>query len=813
MRFSRRHRRASLTPASGGLLLLRAAFLALAASAAVAVAAGSAQAVGSDDYPAKLKSASQDSLVDPWFFYNRECTSFVAWRLNHDSGIPFTNKYLGHHWGDARIWKQAALDSGVTVDDAPVVGAVAWWAAGSVGSSHGHVAYVDKVTPYSIVIEEYNYLRRGYYDTRTLPVTSGSWPSGFIHVGDTALSNIAPPSVTGTARVGAQLTAAKGRWTPSGASFRYQWLAGGRPVAGATGRRFVPTAAQLKRTVQVSVTATKAGVSPATALSATTPKVAPGIFTTTAAPSVMGTPQVGVPLLASSGSWSPEGSYTYQWSVDGTAVAGATGMSYTPAPADVGKPVTVTVTATLPGYTTARSTSAATADVIPGVFDNTAPPVVIGTPQVDHKLSALRGSWTPVGHYAYQWLANGVPIRGATHSTYIPTAATVDQALTFVVTATAPGYDIGTASSAATAPVMPGTFAQVTTPAVQGAPRVGVPLTAAAGSWTPKPAAVEYQWLADGVAIPGATGTGFTPTPDQFGKELTFQVTATRPGYTDSVDTTAATVPVAPGHVSNTAAPSISGTAWLGRTLQATAGRWSQPSDTVRYQWLRDGAPIPGATESAYTLVDDDVAHRLSVRVTSSTYGYDDAVATSGRTARVLRGAATPGRALTISGNPVLGRTVWVPRLHATPSDATVRYQWYRGSRRIAGATGQRYVVQPADVGHRLRAVVRLSAADWRAYSAHSTWTTKAVERPRFHAGAHRAGRSVTVDLAVLTTLSPHVRGTVTVSDARRTLGTMPVVRAAGHVVVDVPRRFHTLTLAWSGSGRVAARTIVVRIR
>jgi len=60
-------------------------------------------ASGVDDYPSRLKNAPQDSLVDPWQFYNRECTSFVAWRLNHDAGIAFHNMYKGHHWGDASI--------------------------------------------------------------------------------------------------------------------------------------------------------------------------------------------------------------------------------------------------------------------------------------------------------------------------------------------------------------------------------------------------------------------------------------------------------------------------------------------------------------------------------------------------------------------------------------------------------------------------------------------------------------------------------------------------------------------------------------
>jgi surface antigen len=48
-------------------------------------------ASGVDDYPSRLKNAGQDSLVDPWQFYNRECTSWVAWRLNSENQVPFYN--------------------------------------------------------------------------------------------------------------------------------------------------------------------------------------------------------------------------------------------------------------------------------------------------------------------------------------------------------------------------------------------------------------------------------------------------------------------------------------------------------------------------------------------------------------------------------------------------------------------------------------------------------------------------------------------------------------------------------------------------
>ena len=83
----------------------------------LALLAPSVVTASGDDYPSRLKNAAQDSLVDPWLFYNRECTSFVAWRLNHDNNVDFYNYWRGVHWGDASNWKYAADHSGVTTDD------------------------------------------------------------------------------------------------------------------------------------------------------------------------------------------------------------------------------------------------------------------------------------------------------------------------------------------------------------------------------------------------------------------------------------------------------------------------------------------------------------------------------------------------------------------------------------------------------------------------------------------------------------------------------------------------------------------------
>ncbi len=121
------------------------------------------------------------SIGDPWGFVLRNCTSFVAWRMQERNRMAgFANHFGGQHWGDARNWDDVARSLGYRVDSVPAIGAVAQSDAGRVG----HVAWVSGIGPGTVTVEEYNHATPGGYGVRTVPV--GEFR--YLHLDDVAPS-------------------------------------------------------------------------------------------------------------------------------------------------------------------------------------------------------------------------------------------------------------------------------------------------------------------------------------------------------------------------------------------------------------------------------------------------------------------------------------------------------------------------------------------------------------------------------------------------------------------------------------------------
>ncbi|WP_165700143.1 CHAP domain-containing protein [Ornithinimicrobium ciconiae] len=309
-----------------------------------------------------------NTVIDPWAFYNRNCTSFAAWRLNQQGGRTkapwsFLNNMVGPngksvHFGNAIEWKAAAQKGGWKVDSTPAVGAVAWWGA-EVGA-YGHVAIVTKVNgDGSALVEEYNYGFAGTYRKDRVVRASS-----YLHVKDeVTLKNFesAPtPSVSGSFVVDSTITAVPGTWKPT-ATLKYQWKRDGANISGATKQNYKLAQSDIGKKVSVSVTGSRSGYKTTTKTSAAKVVTAATLPGPHPVPTISGSAKHGSTLTAQPGAWAVGVSLKYQWKRGGSTISGATAKTYKLVEADIGKRLTVTVTGSKLGHKSVAKTSAATA--------------------------------------------------------------------------------------------------------------------------------------------------------------------------------------------------------------------------------------------------------------------------------------------------------------------------------------------------------------------------------------------------------------------------------------------------------------------
>lgn len=249
-------------------------------------------------------------------------------------------------------------------------------------------------------------------------------------------------------------------------------------------------------------------------------------------------------------------------------------------------------------------------------------PTISGNAVVGETLTVDAGTWAPDDvTLAYQWLRDGKPIDQATGTGYTLSVADLGATISVSVSGTRTDYEPASVTSASTAKVAPASAPVATTvPGITGTPAVGSTLTASPGTWNTAGLAFGYQWLRNGQAIVGATAATYKVAAVDAGKKLSVRVTATKAGQEGGTATSAAVT--AGKALTATPKPKITGTAKVGGTLKAKAGTWKPAKVSLKYQWLRDGVAIPGATKSSYKLVKADAGRTVSLKVTGSKSGY-----------------------------------------------------------------------------------------------------------------------------------------------------------------------------------------------
>lgn len=560
-------------------------------------------------------------------------------------------------------------------------------------------------------------------------------------------------------------------------------------------------------------------------------------------PWVSGLNKVGQTLTANVGQWSPADlTYTYLWqqntnpaNASGWATAAGTSNAKTYVIPSGGGGlfggggtryayrvvVTANRSGTTAGTATSQPTGVAVASTATPDVENRRVPYITGTPAVGETLTSTGGDWSTSGTFTYQWFANGQAIPGATGLSVVLPPDTAGKKIKFRVVessgTTPSGGEI--VDSAETGTVLSGVMRNVTRPSISGDARVAAVLTADPGTWSVASPSFEYQWLANGSVIPGATRRTYTLTAAEKGDRITVSVTARATGYTPGSATSASTAVVGDNTPKNTVAPSITGTPAVASVLTADPGTWTPTGLAYAYQWFADGVAISGATAQTYRLTDAEFGKSITVKVTASTEGYVPASATSAAVGPVVAGQAiTVTGGPTVSGQAAPGGILTVAVGSYTPSDATVSVQWLRNGVAIEGATGTVYVVRDADVDQVVSAQVTYAKTGFITTVRNSPGKTvadSAIAKPAIKVTKVVNGQKVKLVVTV-TGNGAVAKGRVSLKEGTRTYAVKLLKNGSTTFVIKkLKPGFHALKVSYLGSSTIkkGSKTVPVTIR
>lgn len=185
-----------------------------------------------------------------------------------------------------------------------------------------------------------------------------------------------------------------------------------------------------------------------------------------------------------------------------------------------------------------------------------------------------------------------------------------------------------------------------------------------------------------------------------------------------------------------TTPPSISGSPVVGQTLTGDKGAWTLES-RFAYQWLRNGAPVPNANGTTYSVSTADVGAQITFRVTAvgigppNTVSADSAPVTGGGAAATPPGSGTPrkpgGTPATpalptlsaktkgkLTGTARVGKTLKVKAPTFKLRGVKVTYRWSAGGKTIKKQTSSSLKLTKALKGKRISVTLTATKAGYK---------------------------------------------------------------------------------------------------
>ncbi|ROS30438.1 hypothetical protein [Cellulomonas sp. PhB150] len=372
-------------------------------------------------------------------------------------------------------------------------------------------------------------------------------------------------------------------------------------------------------------------------------------------------------------------------------------------------------------------------------------------------------------------MGNDAGCLGETGAHVVPAAAAVS------VTAPATGAD---------AVVWQSLYRTGTKPTIDRAPAVGDLLTLAAPTWSDEDVTVSYSWhsgedLAHGTVTTNAAGSTYRVSPDDLGKYVWVQVTATAPNRLDGTYGSETWAPVSLG-AAPTMTARISGVARVGSRLAAVQ-TGAQPGTTISYTWTSEGRTLGHGP--SLTLAAAQANSMVELVVRGNMPGHEIGVATD--TVAVAPGVAP--RALVaprFSGAVRVGSTLKIDPGTWNVPGVRFTYTWTSGSITAADNHTSSYKLSLSDTSKRIRAHVVVSRPGYA--SAAFDLATGLVPRVRPTVTATLADRSVRsssrAKVVVKVTGQVGPRGTVKVRYGSRSVVVKMTPKSNNRVTVVLPK-------------------------
>lgn len=333
----------------------------------------------------------------------------------------------------------------------------------------------------------------------------------------------------------------------------------------------------------------------------------------------------GQTLTASVGAWADGATLSYQWRLDGQPIEGATAASYQVDAAAVGHRVEVAVTVSGDSRATV-TVIGAPANPLVQPAPQQAPKVgIAGVAAVGSTLS-VTGTWADGTVLTYQWLRDGVSIRGAVSSQYNIAGADRNHRISVKVSGVRLGYADAVVTSPVTEVVKAAPSAEPTKPvtpvvqagrvSVSGSVRVGNTVRASTSGWE-RGASLLYQWYRSGSAIAGANEKTYRVGAADLGRSLGVRVIGAVSNKV-SVARLSSSKRVAAGTLS---AGKVSVKGWVirGHKISARIGRHSAGTK-ITYRWLSRGKVI--SKSSSLRVPVSASGAKITLRVTFTKAGY-----------------------------------------------------------------------------------------------------------------------------------------------------------------------------------------------